>query len=134
MRNRRLYDFMKARYGVDEFYKFLLMFVLFLLIINIFLNSIIIRILELIFIIVMIYRVFSLNKYKRVKENNEYLDLKRKVLNLFKRNKNSFIYKKCHKCKTILKLKIPNKRGIKHVKCPTCNKRNTYLIIKKSKI
>ena len=131
---KKIYDFMKYRYGIDEFYKFLLMFVLFLLIINIFLNSIIIRILELIFIIVMIYRVFSLNKYKRVKENNEYLDLKRKVLNLFKKNKNNFIYKKCHKCKTILKLKIPNKRGIKHVKCPTCNKRNTYLIIKKSKI
>ena len=44
------------------------------------------------------------------------------------------IYKKCPKCKTILKLPVPSERGIKHAKCPSCKKRVTLFTLKKLKI
>lgn len=122
-------DFMKGRNGIDSFGIFLFISILIIFIIDLFFKNIVLLILYLIFLIVMLYRVFSKNLYKRVKENNEYLDLKRKIINLFK--KDEYLYKKCHKCHTKMRLKRPSKIGIKHVKCPTCNKRNTYIILKK---
>ena len=44
------------------------------------------------------------------------------------------IYKKCHKCKTTLKLPLPSKKGIKHAKCPHCGNRVTLLTLKYQKI
>ncbi len=44
------------------------------------------------------------------------------------------IYKKCRKCKITLKLPLPSKRGIKHARCPRCNKRVTLFSFKKAKI
>ena len=123
-------DFMKGRNGIDQFGIFLFIFILVIFIIDLLFKNIILFILYLIFLIVMLYRIFSKNLYKRVKENNEYLDLKRKIINKFK-YKEDYIYKKCHKCHTKLRLKKPSKIGIKHVKCPTCSKRNTYIILKK---
>jgi LSD1 subclass zinc finger protein len=44
------------------------------------------------------------------------------------------IYRRCHKCKTILKLPLPYDRGIKHAKCPNCGKTITFLTLRKVKI
>ena len=122
-------NFMKGRYGIDELYKFLFVISFILLLINIIFHVTILYIIILVLYSIMIYRALSKNLYQRVKENNIYLNIKRKILNLFR--KKEYIYKKCHKCKTVMRLKTPSKRGIKHVKCPNCSKRNTYLVLKK---
>ena len=73
-------------------------------------------------------------------ENKKYLKLKNKVLkkiNNLKRNFNDrdyYVYKKCRKCKSILKLPLPSKRGIQTVKCPKCRNRFKFICIRKKKI
>ena len=87
----------------------------------------------------MFYRVFSKKIYKRSNENQRYL----KIRNLFLRKLKSFksekrdrnyIYKKCPKCRKILKLPLPFKRGLKHVVCPKCKKRLSLFVFRKQKI
>ena len=65
--------------------------------------------------------------------------IKRKLLKPFKDFKRNckdkdYVYKRCNKCKTIVKLPLPSKRGIKHAKCPKCKKRLTFITLKKLKI
>ena len=117
----KIRNFMSGRYGSDELSRTLLVLAILLGIINLFINSIIINIIELLLLVIIIYRTLSKNLYKRVKENNNYLDFLNKITSLIK-NDSSYIYKKCHKCKTKLRLPKPSKIGIKHVKCPTCGK------------
>ena len=57
--------FMNGRYGYDELYRFLFKVYLFILIIDLFVNFLPLSILELIIIIVMFYRFFSKNTYRR---------------------------------------------------------------------
>ena len=136
----KLQKFMYGRYGrIDDLYKFLFWLYIILLIINLFLNNLIITIIELLLVIIMFYRLFSKKIYKRSNENKKYLKLKNKLLKPFKNIKRNiadknYIYKKCPKCKTILKLPVPTKRGIKHAKCPTCKKKLRVLALKKLKI
>lgn len=136
----KIYKFMRNRYGIDELYRFLLIVFLILSIINLFLNSYILNLLETTILIYTIYRVLSKNIQKRRKENNKYLKVKNKILNYFYKLKNNKekrkynIYRKCPKCKTILKLPLPTKRGIKKITCPKCKKRFKTLVLKKQKI
>jgi LSD1 subclass zinc finger protein len=131
--------FMNGRYGIDDIYKDGFILYLILVILDIFVDSILINSLQLTLILTLLYRSFSKNINIRKKENDKYLKLKNKIIKPIKDikkrlNDDYHIYKKCHHCKTILRLPIPNKRGIKHVKCPTCKKRNTYFIFKKLKV
>ena len=135
----RIIKFMSGRHSIDDIYKDGIILALILLILDIFINSQILRLLQSTLILTLLYRSFSKNVYKRTKENNKYLKIKKKILKPIKEIKSRIkdeyhIYRKCHHCNTILKLPIPSKRGIKHSKCPTCKKRNTFLIIKKLKI
>ncbi len=134
-----LQKFMYGRYGYDDLYKFLFKFYIVLFIINLFIRNNILVIVEFITIIVMFYRFFSKNIYKRSNENQKFIEIKNKMLKPFdniKRNRKdkNHIYKKCHKCKTILKLPLPMKRGFKHAKCPECGKRVTLFAFKYQKI
>lgn len=135
----KIYNFMNGRYGIDDIYKDGLILYIILVILNIFVKSTILNVLQLILILTLLYRAFSKQVNIRIRENNKYLKIKRKMLKPIKDIKKYLkddyhIYKKCHHCNTILKLPIPNKRGIKHSKCPTCKKRNTFLILKKIKV
>jgi hypothetical protein len=130
---------MNGRYGIDDIYKDGLILYIILVILNIFVKSTILNVLQLILILTLLYRAFSKQVNIRIRENNKYLKIKRKMLKPIKDIKKYLkddyhIYKKCHHCNTILKLPIPNKRGIKHSKCPTCKKRNTFIILKKLKV
>jgi Zn ribbon nucleic-acid-binding protein len=131
---------MQGRYGVDELYKFLFTLYIVLVIVNLFLNFYSLTIIELLLVIIIFYRVLSKNKYKRSKENQKYLqirnNLKNKINNLKRiyKERKTKIYKKCPKCKTILKLSLPSKRGIKHVTCPKCHKRITMLCLRCEKV
>jgi len=135
----KIQKFMYGRYGIDDLYKFLFRLYILIIIIDIFIDMKYLSIIELLIVFIMFYRVFSKNILKRNKENKEYLKIKNKLLRPFiniKRNisDKDNVYKKCHKCKTILKLPIPYKRGIKYTKCPKCNYRNRMFILKKQKI
>ena len=131
--------FMYGRYGIDDLSKFMfkLFFILFLF--NILFRNYILLIIELLLILIIILRTLSKKIYVRNKENQIYLKVKNKVLKPFiniKRNiqDKDHIYKKCHKCKKILKLPLPDKRGIKHTKCPNCKRRITFMTFRQQKI
>ena len=130
---------MYGRYGIDDLYHFLFRSYIVLIILNLFINSKIMTILEFLLIIFTFYRVLSKNCYQRRKENKKYLKIKESILMPFKNIKRNIqdkdnVYKKCSKCKTILKLPVPMKRGVKHAKCPNCKKRLTIITFKKQKI
>ena len=127
--------FMYGRYGIDDLYKFLFKTYLVLFIINLFINSMILRYLEIIIVIILLYRFFSKNKYKRGLENNKYLIIRNNIIKSFNsivtKYKDGYIYKRCPKCKKLLKLPLPYKRGIKQVICPKCKKSFKMLVIRK---
>ena len=135
----KIRNFMYGRYGADELYNFLFGLYFIFLIINLFIKSPILSVLELLTIFTMFYRVFSKNITKRSKERRQYLKLKKQIFSPFsniKRNitNKDYVYKKCHQCHKTLKLPLPDKRGIKHTKCPNCQKKITLFTLKKQKI
>lgn len=131
---------MYGRYGPDELYKFLFKVYFLLFIIDLFINSKILTISELIIVFLMFFRFFSKNIYKRSRENSIYLKYRKfclKPIENLKRNykdRKYYKYKKCRHCKTTLRLPLPNSRGIKHAKCPNCKKRITMICFRKEKI
>ena len=77
--NNKLRTFMIGRYGIDDLYKVLLVIYTILILINIFIRSKIIAVIEVLLIIIMIYRVLSKNIYQRRKENDMYLKIKNMI-------------------------------------------------------
>lgn len=136
----KLYQFMYGRYGIDELYQFLFFLYLFIVIIDLFVKNNILFGVELFLLIIIFYRIFSKNINKRRKENEMYLNLKNRFLTPFKnikrnyRDRNNYIYKKCRKCHTTLRLPLPSKRGIKYAKCPNCKERVRIICFRKLKI
>ena len=125
--SKKLYRFFYGRYGPDELYKFCLILYFVLIIINFFITSQILTVIELLLLVVILYRSLSKNTIKRRKENEQFLKLKNKCSTMIKRwkkrwkDRNTHIYKKCPNCKTTLRL--PLKKGTHTVKCPKCHHR-----------
>lgn len=123
--NNKIRNFMYGRYGIDDLYKLLLIICFILLVINMFLNNNIIRIIELLLIFIILYRSLSKNISRRKKENDKYLNIKNKIIKTFNYNKkkyderNTHMYKKCPNCKQ--KIRLPLKKGKHTVKCPNCS-------------
>lgn len=121
----KLYKFMYGRYGIDELYKLGLIIVIILSFGNIFLNNRILGGIETLLVVILIYRSMSRNIVKRKYENRKYLNFKKAIknrFNLLKRrwnDRNTHVYKKCPKCKTVLRL--PLKKGVHTCKCPNCS-------------
>lgn len=132
-------NFMNNRYGTDELSKALFYLYILLIVINLFFKSNIIFYVELAILMIILLRYFSKNFSRREKENRIFLRIKNTILKPFKiiikniKDKNN-VYKRCHKCKIILKLPLPSKTGVKRVRCPECNHKNRFLILKKQKI
>lgn len=134
---QKLANFMKDRYGIDHLYMFLFTLYFILIIINIFVNSFILSVLELIIVIMMFHRMFSKNKYKRSREEQTYLKIKYNIKNFFKKSNNKdkeHIYKRCSKCKTKIRLPLPNSIGIKYVTCPKCKNKFKTFVLRKQKV
>ena len=126
---------MIGRNGPDNLYNFLFFLYVILLFVNLFVNSVIIFYVEMLVIVFMFYRFFSKNVIRRRYENNLYLKIKDIIKHPFKTNNDKdHIYKKCHKCKTILRLPLPAERGVKNAKCPTCGNRVKFLCLRKQKV
>lgn len=125
--------------AIDNLNRFLLVLLLITFIISIFVDTLIADLIPLLILVIFAYRLISKDKYKRDKENKKYLSIKKTILKPFTvliknlKDHNS-IYRRCHKCKTILKLPLPYDRGIQHAICPNCGKRITFITFRKVKI
>ena len=134
----KLQRYMQGRYGPDELYKFMLIICLIIIIVNMFVNSVILRILELIIFGLALYRFLSKKKSKRSKENRIYLNILDKIKNFFTyqkkkyQDRNTHMYKKCPNCKQ--KIRLPLKKGKHTVKCPGCKERFEVKCKKNEKI
>lgn len=128
-----------GRNGVDELGLLTIWIYIIISVINLFTNSFIGDLSALVLIILILFRMFSKNVTARKKENN----VLRKILNVItkpfeniKRNikDKEHVYKKCPKCKTVLKLPLPSKRGIQKAKCPKCKKSLKLFTFKQEKV
>lgn len=118
---------MIGRYGMDELYFGLFGLWLLTLIINAFVGSGIISLIGTAAVIWMFFRFLSKNHAKRRRENEVFLKLWNPVKSWFIlqrdriRDRKTARYRKCPKCKAILKL--PNKKGKHTAVCPKCGER-----------
>ena len=119
--------YMVGRYGIDRLYYFLLAICFIIIIINTFINSLILSLTESCLFLYAFYRVMSRNVYKRQQENEKFtklIDKPKKFFNLQKcklRDRNTHVYKKCPNCKN--NLRLPKQKGEHTVACPCCKTR-----------
>ena len=120
----KLIRFMAGRYGTDALYNFVLWVCVGLIIINIFVGSWIISIVETALFVWSIFRFMSRNIYKRQRENQIFLKISGKIKAPFAMLKNKWrdrkthVYKRCPACKSTLRL--PREKGKHSVRCPRC--------------
>lgn len=120
----KILNFFRRSYGIDNLYFVLFGVAAFLLILNLFLHSWIVWILEVAVIGYMLFRTFSSKKAKRAAENDAFFGFIRRIGGFFRSRKNRFrdrkqyIYKKCPKCRAVLRLR--REKGKHTVICPAC--------------
>ncbi|MBE6531927.1 MAG: hypothetical protein E7676_00270 [Ruminococcaceae bacterium] len=123
----RIARFMIGRYGIDSLYHFLVVLCFVLIVVNLFVGSLVISILETALLIYAAFRVLSRNIYKRQRENMFFLKITEKPREFFKllkckfRDRKTHVYKKCPSCKN--NLRLPKKKGKHTVSCPCCQNR-----------
>ena len=126
----KLIQFMYGRYGADELSRFSFAAWFILIILNIFLRSSIITVIELLLIILIYYRILSRKTEQRRAENAAYLKQRNKVTGFFRiqklkfRDRKTHCYRKCPVCKKMLRL--PKRKGQHTVCCPQC--RNDFQV------
>ena len=128
---------LNGRNGIDDLVKFQFIILIVLTILDIFVDSYIVGLLQLITMITIGYRFMSKNLYKRVKENQIYNNIRYGIISPFKNiirriKDRKHLYKKCS-CGTTIKTPLPKKRGIKHTTCLNCGKRNRIIALRKKK-
>lgn len=131
-------SFMYGRNGVDRLYHFLIWTIIAISLLNIFLKEWSLSVIGLLIFIYALFRVFSRNVYRRQKENQVYLVCVGKIRNFFAemkkkifstaaleknkwRDRGTHVYKRCPKCKNILRL--PRVKGKHTAACPCCGNR-----------
>lgn len=129
----KIAEFMQGRYGADQLYRALNISIIVLLVINIFVQSLILSGIFWLVFIVSYYRVLSKNIYKRQLENNKYLQLKARVEKQLRlpirriKEIRTHRYKKCPNCKQVMRLK--RKPGKHSVVCPSCKNKVSVRIL-----
>ena len=118
--------FMYGRYGGDQlFYALIIIFFIFN-VVNTFIGSLIISLLQSALLVWAIYRYLSRNIYKRREENRKFLSIWSNIKNYFTYLRDKFRdrkvcrYRKCKYCHAALRL--PIKKGKHSVNCPRCKK------------
>lgn len=120
----KLYQFMSGRYGTDNLSTFLLLFSLFLLVINMFvIQNMIFSTLIWVLLIFNVFRTYSKNIYKRRKENDAFLQITspiRKRISVIKKQSKDKQYKYfiCPSCKQLVR--VPRGKGKISITCPSC--------------
>ncbi len=121
----KIEKFMLGRYGEDQLNIFISIVFIILVVVNWWIDSIILRIVIYILIVINIYRSFSKNIVARSIENDKYIKYKRKVTRSFKIIQKSFRdkdhkYVLCPYC--VQMIRLPRKKGCLEIKCPNCHK------------
>ena len=123
----RIARFMIGRNGADQFYNFLVIVCFVLIVVNLFVKSTVISLIETAVLIYAIFRIMSKNIYKRRKENDAFLKMIEKPKSFFNiqkckwRDRKTHVYKKCPSCKN--NLRLPRVKGKHTVVCPCCKNR-----------
>lgn len=129
----KLASFFYGRYGVDQFYRFLMVVLFIVLLAGMILGffegtalvSGILSILSTVLLVYMIFRVLSKNIVARQIENNRYLTIRNKITGWFRLQQRRFkerkthSFKKCPNCKKTVRLK--KIKGEHTVRCPLCS-------------
>ena len=128
---------LNGRNGIDDLIKFQFIILIILTVLDIFVDSYTVGLLQLITMITIGYRFMSKNLYRRVKENQIYNNIRYGIISPFKNiirriKDRKHLYKECS-CGTTIKTPLPKKRGIKHTTCPNCGKRNRIIALRKKK-
>lgn len=125
--SERMARMMAGRNGTDSLNNFNTIVALIITLVNVFFHSILLTLTATTLFIVSIWRSFSRDLRARQKENMRFLKAVRGLNGRFKLMKNKFrdrkthVYKKCTKCKAVLRL--PKKKGHHTVVCPKCGER-----------
>lgn len=128
---------LNGRNGIDDLIKFQFVILIILTILDIFVDSYTVGLLQLVTMITIGYRFMSKNLYKRVKENQIFNNIRYGMISPFKNiirriKDRKHLYKKCS-CGTTIKTPLPKKIGIKHTTCPNCGKRNRLIALRRKK-
>lgn len=121
----RFIRFMYGRYGSDKLGLFLLYATLVIMIVNSFVHSIVLYIIELAVIGITFFRIFSKNIQKRYRENLAFEKIFNKIKSFFRlrrkmwQDRKTHVFVKCPKCKA--NLRLPKIKGQHTVKCTRCN-------------
>ena len=122
----KLRQFMTGRYGMDQLNQYLMYGVLILLVLNIFLDSFLLRAWAIIGIVYMYFRMLSRNINRRFQENQAFQGLLFRAGQLFKRFRfdagEARKYKifRCPGCGQ--KVRIPRGHGKVSIHCPKCGR------------
>ncbi len=129
----KLLRFLSGRYGVDETFFLIIIIGGILATVNIFLHSVILQLIVYAITFLAILRAFSRNFEARRKENAGV----RRIYNTIRRNTEiqrkrrmdySHVYKKCPRCKAILRL--PRRKGKHTTVCPKCSNKFKVRVFK----
>ena len=119
-----LQKLMYGRYGNDNLSKFLSVMSLIAMSISMLTKWSILYSFALVLLFVSIFRILSYNTYKRARENNLYLRLRKKITGWFSVRKRMFKERKTHRyyncpsCRA--QLRVPKGRGYIKITCPKC--------------
>ena len=125
-------QFMYGRYGMDQLSRFLFICIFVLCFISLFTRNIadsVISTLILFLLIVVYFRMFSRNIYKRAAENEKYLKLTGGIRRKFQTEKTIAGQKKyyrffrCPNCGQ--RIRVPKGHGKIQIRCPKCNEKFT---------
>ncbi|MBQ9121132.1 MAG: hypothetical protein IJY12_02075 [Clostridia bacterium] len=121
-----MYRFFAGRYGVDSLYRFSFVVWLLLAVVNMFVGSVVLYVIELLVMAWMFFRCLSRNVVKRSAENQKYLAIVGKIKGFFRLRKNKWhdrkthAYRKCPSCHATLR--FPKVKGEHDATCPRCKK------------
>lgn len=120
----KLQHFMIGRYGADQLGQFLIGFLCVLIILNVFVRSNILYLLELICLLSCYFRIFSKNISKRYQENQHFLGFRNRIFGKWRtiqykmKQSCQFHIYKCPGCGQ--KIRIPRGKGKISIHCPKC--------------
>ena len=126
----KLERFLQNRYGIDALGMLFVWMSLILMVVNIFLNSLIIYLIQMSCLGYWVFRSFSKNIQKRYSENQKFEKFLNKLKNYFKlkrqiwKNRKTHVFTKCPHCK--INLRLPKKTGEHRVNCPKCHNFFTF--------
>lgn len=114
-----------GRYGVDQFARFLNLFVIILLVVSMLTRQWVLYLFALALMTYSYFRIFSRNRSKRYAENTKYLQKTVKIRGYFatlsrdmRTRRTHHIYR-CPSCRQ--KIRIPRGKGKIAVRCPKCS-------------